>query len=167
MNRAADSGGGVVFGDVDGKLRYRNRDWQLWPADDVEEATIGNVAPGYLDQLELVESPAGSHLYIPGTIITIVEDPTGSGLYDASRLGAAAARRPPGSGLYAFGTWIPGDYCPTSWEMAFAREDITTRVLIGRPDMDEPIVVDDNDAQKSTASNPSNSPTWKPRWTPR
>ena len=37
LNRAADSGGGSLFGDVDGKLRYRNRDWQLWPADEYED----------------------------------------------------------------------------------------------------------------------------------
>ena len=34
-----------------------------------------------------------------------------------------------------------------NWEMAYAREDIPTRVLVGRPDMDEPIVLDDEEAQ--------------------
>ena len=42
LNRAADSGGGSLFGDIDAKLRYRNRDWQLWPADQLEDGTIGN-----------------------------------------------------------------------------------------------------------------------------
>ena len=151
LNRAADSGGGSLFGDVDGKLRYRNRDWQLWPADDVTDARIGNIDPGYLDEYVLAEAPAGSYLFRdPDGVLAIVEDPEGSGLYyDAnSEINSLDLfGDPPGTGLYVFGTWIPGDYCPTSWEMSFAREDITTRVLVGRPDMDEPIVVDDEEAQ--------------------
>ena len=84
----------------------------------------------------------------PATIIDIVEDPPGSGLFDASLSEPPLHGDPPGTGLYVFGTWIPGDYCPINWEMSFAREDITTRVLIGRPDMDEPIVLDDDNAQE-------------------
>ena len=145
-----------------------NRDWQLWPADEVEDATIGNVAPGYLDELALAESPAGSYLFIPGSIITIVEDPPGSGLFDASLSEPPLHGDPPGTGLYVFGTWIPGDYCPINWEMSFARQDITTRVLIGRPDMDEPDRARRRRRPRHcTASKRSTSPTWKRRWTPR
>ena len=40
--------------------------------------------------------------------------------------------------------------------MSFAREDITTRVLVGRPDMDDPIVLDDEDAQEIYGVEPLN-----------
>ena len=153
LNRAADSGGGALFGDVDGKLRYRNRDWQLWPADEYEDATIGNVDVGHLDELALTHDPADSYLFDP-TGITLTEDPAGSDLYDAS--GSTPPLVASGSGLFVFGVWVPGDYCPSSWEMAFAREDITTMVLIGRSDMEEPITLIDEEGKDRYGIEPLN-----------
>ena len=148
LNKAADSGGGSIFGDVDAKLRYRNRDWQLWPADELEDAVIGNVFPGSFDEVALTEDPVGSGLFHdPTGTVVVTETPPGSGLYEATG-DLDRLEDPPGSGLWVFGTEFIADYCPTNWEMTFARVDVTTRVLIGRPDMDTPIVLDDVEGQE-------------------
>ena len=143
LNRAADSGGGALFGDVDGKLRYRNRDWQLWPADELEDGIIGNVRPATFVELALVE-PAGDGLYDPEPALDLVEDPAGDGLYTHFDP-YTTLEGPPG--LHRIGTAVPGDTCPTAWEMSFARAEIATRVLVGRPDMNMPIVVVDDVAE--------------------
>jgi hypothetical protein len=143
LNRAADSGGGSLFGDVDGKLRYRNRDWQLWAADQLEDGIIGNISSGGFDETALTEDPDGSGLYDPDPIV-LTEDVDVAGLYEWDT-DLDWVEDP--SYLFVFGTVVSGDWCPSSWEMTFAREDITTRVLIGRFDMDEPLVVDDEEAQ--------------------
>ena len=95
FDRAADSGGGALFGDVNGKLRYRNRDWQLWPADDVEDATIGNVAPGSLDELALdrVAGRLGS-VHPRRRSSRSSKTPPGSGPVRRLAVRTAAARRP-------------------------------------------------------------------------
>ena len=149
LNKAADSGGGSIFGDVDAKLRYRNRDWQLWPADELEDAVIGNVFPGSLRR-GCLDGGSGRVRVCSTTRpapSSSPKTPPGSGLYEAvtdlDRL-----EDPPGSGLWVFGTEFIADYCPTNWEMTFARVDVTTRVLIGRPDMDTPIVLDDEEGQE-------------------
>ena len=148
LNRAADSGGGSLFGDVDGKLRYRNRDWQLWPADEYEDGTIGNVAPGYLDEVVLAEvagrlrsvrSPArSSRRRRPRRLRPVRRLRRRTRRCTATRPAPACTRSAPGyraTTARRRGRWRS----PVS--------DITTRVLIGRPDMDEPIVLDDDDAQ--------------------
>ena len=55
----------------------------------------------------LVESPAGSFLFIPAAPITVVEDADNPGLYDASGSEPPLHGDPPGTGLYVFGTWVP------------------------------------------------------------
>jgi hypothetical protein len=58
LTRAADSGGGVVFGDLEANVAFRPRDWQVFAPDEPVDGTIGNVdmigtpgvpaVPGYL-----------------------------------------------------------------------------------------------------------------------
>jgi hypothetical protein len=57
LNRTADSGGGAIFGDVEGKVAFRNRDWQMWNVGAPPDGTIGNsnqvigtipATPGYV-----------------------------------------------------------------------------------------------------------------------
>ena len=43
IDRAADSSGGVIYGDSIGRITYRAADWQAWVADNPPDATIGNV----------------------------------------------------------------------------------------------------------------------------
>lgn len=43
---AADSAGGAVFGDLDGRIVYRPRDWQTYPPGTPPDATVGNVGAG-------------------------------------------------------------------------------------------------------------------------
>jgi hypothetical protein len=125
MDRAADSAGGQVFGDVGGDTRdpavaFRGRDWLDYPASAPPVGTIGNFgwleSPGYWAEPDLVEDPPGSGLIDPGTV-GLVEDPPGSGLY-----------------LIA-GQWVPAvpaDTCPSTWELEFGRDDVTTRAILGR-----------------------------------
>jgi hypothetical protein len=51
LGQAADSGGGNVFGDLDGNVVYRARDWQVYMPGTPPDGTIGNVdltdTPGY------------------------------------------------------------------------------------------------------------------------
>ena len=44
--QAADSAGGVVFGDLDGDVVFKDIDWMLYDPDDPPDGTIGNVDPG-------------------------------------------------------------------------------------------------------------------------
>ena len=148
LNRAADSGGGSLFGDVDAKLRYRNRDWQLWPADELEDADDRQRVPRLLRRGHVDGGSARLRPVLrPDRHRRRHRGPAGSGLYDAvtdldMRRGSA------GLGAVRVRHEFIADVCPTNWEMTFAREDITTRVLIGRPDMDTPIVLDDDDGQE-------------------
>lgn len=72
LGLTADSVGGVVFGDVDGRLVFRRRDWQTYPSTDPPDATIGNLEPG--------------------------------------------------------------DVCPSSWELSWARADVAAVARMRRPD---------------------------------
>lgn len=45
LGQAADSAGGVVFGDHDASIVFRPRDWQTYPPGTPPAATIGNVEP--------------------------------------------------------------------------------------------------------------------------
>jgi hypothetical protein len=71
LDIAADSCGGAVFGDANGNVAFRGRDWQAVSMSAEPDGTIGN-----------------------------------------------------------FG----GGVCPLNWEQSFNREDITTKVVLGRPD---------------------------------
>ena len=46
MGQAADSAGGVVHGDLDGDVVFRDLNWMLYDPDTPPDATIGNVDPG-------------------------------------------------------------------------------------------------------------------------
>ena len=46
LTRAADSCGGAVFGDLEGRVAFRHRDWQTYLPTTPPAATIGNVGPG-------------------------------------------------------------------------------------------------------------------------
>jgi hypothetical protein len=48
LGQAADSGGGNVYGDLNGNVAYKGRDWQIWVPGTPPDATIGNVEPGHL-----------------------------------------------------------------------------------------------------------------------
>lgn len=45
LGRTADSCGGSVYGDTDGNVAFRIRDWQTYLPDSPPDATIGNVDP--------------------------------------------------------------------------------------------------------------------------
>jgi len=45
LGRAADSAGGSVFGDYEGRVAFRPRDWQAFRPTDPPDGTIGNVEP--------------------------------------------------------------------------------------------------------------------------
>jgi hypothetical protein len=45
LGQAADSGGGAVFGDTDGNITFRPRDWQTFMPGAAPDGTIGNVDP--------------------------------------------------------------------------------------------------------------------------
>lgn len=47
LGQAADSGGGNVFGDLDGNVVYRARDWQVFAPGTPPDGTIGNVEHGH------------------------------------------------------------------------------------------------------------------------
>jgi hypothetical protein len=46
LGRAADSNGGSVFGDMEGRVAYRSRDWQTFQPGTPPDGTIGNVEDG-------------------------------------------------------------------------------------------------------------------------
>lgn len=137
INRASDSGGGSVFGDLDGKVAYRNYGWQAFPAAELPAYTIGNVEGPTYAPLTPVEDPAGSGLYLPPS--DAIEAPPGF-----LRLSQRLSEQPAGSGLWViYEITAPGDVCPTAWELSFARADFSNRVLLSRADMDAPIVAED------------------------
>jgi len=47
LGQTADSAGGSVWGDYDGRVAFRGRDWQSYLPDTPPDATIGNVEPGH------------------------------------------------------------------------------------------------------------------------
>lgn len=76
----ADSSGGAVFGDTEGRLAFRGRDWQMFAEDDPLDGTIGNVTTSG-SYAAAVEDPPGSGLFIFAPD-EWVESPAGSELYD-------------------------------------------------------------------------------------
>ena len=48
LGQAADSGGGAVFGDLQGRVAYRGHDWQMYLPGTPPNGTIGNVEKGHL-----------------------------------------------------------------------------------------------------------------------
>lgn len=45
LGQTADSAAGSIYGDVDGNVRFRNRDWQMFPPGRVPDAVVGT-GPG-------------------------------------------------------------------------------------------------------------------------
>ena len=150
LNRAADSAGGVVFGDLgdaddgDPRLAFRGRDWANYVNTDPPAGTLGDsgfegIRAHYSYQATVIADPPGSELYyVDGALL--VEDPPGSGLYLVEDdVVVVLSESPAGSGLYIVEGGdiipeVPAEVCPSNWELSFARSDITTKALLGRPD---------------------------------
>lgn len=142
LNRAAESVGGQVYGDLgtdtrDPSIALRGRDWAAWDHDDPIAGTIGNYGFGGGAPtpvlVTLDEDPDGSGLYSP-TPVELIEDPSGTGLY-AVAAPYAIDEDPPDSLLYSVVELVPAppaDTCPNMWELEFDRAGITTRALLGR-----------------------------------
>lgn len=84
LDRTAESVSGHVYGDTDGKVTFRRKDWMVWAGSTPPDAVIGNIGSG--------------------------------------------------------------DVCPSGWEVRFSREDLTTRVIVGRAD-ETALVIDNVDAR--------------------
>lgn len=151
LDQAADSAGGTVYGDLgtdtsDPRVAFRSRDWPNYDMDAVPIGTIGNYGytgiPAHFISVEIPEDPVGSGLYDPATTLP-VEDPIVDGLYVTSHPDVAANEDPHGSMLLTltgeYVPYVPGNTCPSSWELSFGRQDITTQTLLGRPDEPERI----------------------------
>jgi hypothetical protein len=147
LNRAADSAGGVVFGDLgddddgDPRVAFRGRDFLNYANTDPPVGIIGDYGeegiPAYFAfSATMVQDPAGSGLYYLSDVdIHEAED----GLYIPDDSEMVLNELPPGSGLFLVEAEpiipaIHSEVCPSSWELSFARSDITTRALLGRPD---------------------------------
>lgn len=132
-DRVARSSGGAVFGDTNGVLVYRGRDWLVFPAGTVPDWRIGNRPPIPGPTLALAESPDGSGLYyVPGW--TLEESPDSSGLFYVAD--AELVQSPAGSGLYYVRDAIPvdpgDDVCVNAWEVIDDRSDFSTRIVYSR-----------------------------------
>jgi hypothetical protein len=139
-----DSVGGSIYGDTQGRVAFRGREWQSFVVGTPPDATIGNIASATLVELPAVEAPAGSGLYTPPAGTTVSESPAGSGLYTS----ATDYVDPDGDGLFYFaGVAATGDVCPSSWEMSSRRNDIVTRIALGRETDDVPKVYNDPTGQ--------------------
>lgn len=129
LQRAAQSVGGIVFGDTSGRVAFRNQDWQVYGADDPVDAAIGNV-----HGLLFSEDPENPGYYlVPGDL---VEDPENPGYW---LLPDDLFEDPPDSQLHDF-TYID-EVCPVEWDRPFDRSLITTQVLLTRkmpPDEETP-----------------------------
>jgi hypothetical protein len=139
LDQTADSCGGAVFGDTLGRICFRGRDWQTLANDAVPDYTISNLGqeaepavPDY--EVTLSEDPADSGLV---EITEGVEESDAPGLLAITH-GYDILEDPGGSDLYSlWALTVPGwddDVCPSGWEVVNSREDIATRVLVGRAD---------------------------------
>ena len=130
FNHAAASAGGVVYGDVNGRVRLRSMDWQLWNVDVPADAVIGEYST--TETLTLVQEPDGSLLVDPvESGFAVVEDPPATGLFDLEDADRYLLELPADSDLYAVAVVGMLEVCPTSWELSFAREDFPTVVIVG------------------------------------
>ena len=126
LNNAAASGGGAIFGDIDGQLRLRHMDWQTWNADDPPDGVIGwGDGPMLID---LTIDPEGSMLIDPAPV-DYLEDPAGTGLYMLVDTGFYLVEGP--NGLFAVASYTSLQVCPSMWELANARADFATRTIVG------------------------------------
>ena len=146
LDQAADSAGGSVFGDLgfddgDPRVAFRGRDWPNYDKNDPIQGTIGDYGFGgipehYQYEIELVDD--GDGLYDPTGVVTIEESPPGSGMVIITApVDLVWIETSPGLVKLVGGDLIPAvpaDTCPSSWELSFARADITTQALLGRPD---------------------------------
>lgn len=144
LDRAAESAGGQVLGDLGGDTRdpavaFHGRDWMNYPSSTVFDGTIANTGyagePAHHTGPDLDEDPDGSGLYTPAPV-PVDEDPDGSGLYQITGSTYWPVEDPAGTGLLMVAdTYVPGvpaDTCPSNWELQFGRDDITTRAVLGR-----------------------------------
>lgn len=128
----AESVGGAVFGNLNGEVAFRNRDWQVYEAGSPPDGIIGNVDCGTPDTwvpavpaesgwLDPSISTGGSETHIG------VDDQRTWTVDQADAIVRAHPTIP--------GYWVPGrdgDVVPISWNRPFERADIATRVILGR-----------------------------------
>jgi hypothetical protein len=151
LNIAADSAGGTVFGDAgagesDPRVTFKGRDWANYDNTSEPVGTIGDYGyPGvpehYVHTASMTEDPEASGLYLLTIypVEDLIEDPAGSGLYYLFDPAMVLNETPAGTGLYLVEGGgvvpaVPAEVCPSNWELSFARADITTKALLGRPD---------------------------------
>lgn len=131
VNLAADSAIGFAYGDRQGRVAFRGRDWVAFTPTDPIAGIIGNYGTGTVTggPVNLVESPAGSQLYDQGGQFT---EPGGVGLH--APIGPVHLVAAPGlPGLYSLSSLVVVEpVCPQSWELTFDRADISTEARFGR-----------------------------------
>lgn len=104
LGQAADSVGGVVFGDQRGTVCFRPRDWQAYDPNTPPDGSIGNSADAGAGNDVVYNQADGTHLdYVWKTDQVIFFETPGN-----------------------------EDVCPVRWERPFERADIATRAIIGR-----------------------------------
>jgi hypothetical protein len=87
LGRTADSAGGAVFGDLDGRVAFRPRDWQTYTPDTPIDGTIGNVDPSDVCPVEWERPFARADITTRAIIgrdlatAIVVDDPDGIARY--------------------------------------------------------------------------------------
>lgn len=104
LGQAADSVGGVVFGDQTNTVCFRPRDWQAYDPNTPPDGSIGNSA----------DAGTGNDV-----VFTQVDGTRLNYVWKAEQ-------------VIFFETAGIEDVCPVRWERPFERADITTRAIIGR-----------------------------------
>lgn len=140
LSRAADSGAGALFGDLDANIVYRNRDWQTYEPGAPLDGTIGNVDPGtggyWTATTPRVDGYLAPQIATGGS--SSLTDPRGRAwtVDQADAIVGGIREIPP--------QWVEptGDVCPVAWQRPFARSDMATRVIMGR-DAATAVQVDD------------------------
>ena len=119
LNLAADSGGGSMFGDVNGKLATATGTGTCSPADDLDDGTIGNQAGPYSPAGHLDRGPGRLRPVRPRRVASSRTPPAPTCIDASASDPPLIERHPPGSGLYTFGG-PTGDSCPSAWKMAYS-----------------------------------------------
>jgi hypothetical protein len=143
LNLAADSSGGSVFGDLgednsDPRVAYRHRDFPNYSNAEPTVGKVGDFGEAAVPaHWEFTLDLSGDGLYDPPAGIDITEDPPGSGLYTISSSTETLhwVEAPDGQVAIYYGDPIPrvpGEVCPSSWELTFNRADISTQAILAR-----------------------------------
>ena len=120
LDRTADSASGHVYGDLEGCVVLRRKDWLVWAASDPVDATIGNISGGDV-------CPSGWEVRFSRTDITTRV------LVGRSGETPLVVDNPEAMGAYGVETWSRGDLLPLD---NFELTRIASRVLTTRsPDV--------------------------------